>query len=118
MSKYEDDFRKALEEKEYKKYPAGRTDPESVIALFQKRFDDDQGIKYFVDIHEYSFENFPEVPPQVQDNYRFEGELSFTLKSNGKPVDIKCFIGWTLDEIEQYAEDLWKSGMYEFYEEW
>ena len=43
-----------LIEQGYKKYEPTRFDNESVVARFQKRFDDDFGKKYFIDVLKWS----------------------------------------------------------------
>ena len=48
-----------LIERGYKKYEPTRFDNESVVARFQKRFDDDFGKKYFIDVLKWSHDYVP-----------------------------------------------------------
>lgn len=49
-----EEYKKLLVERGYKEYPPGPIDSPSTILNFQKRFDDETGKKYFIDVHKHS----------------------------------------------------------------
>ena len=116
MTKYEKEFRKALEEKGYKKFNPGPFDSDGVVCLYQKFFSDQHGKRYAISIREWAFNRLPEMNAAVMDNYRFEGQVFLTFSENEKPLQIQMYCGWTLQEMEDHAKRLWETGMYKYYE--
>ena len=86
---------------------------------YQKRFDDEIGKKYFIDIHEYA-------PFTDRDGRTWPRSYEFVVylykKSEDEdkdyPVKMLFFVDWTLDMVEEHVEALFATGMYRHYERW
>lgn len=108
---------KTLVERGYHKYKPSRFDGQFVIAKYQKRFDDDIGKKYFLDVKEYDNSAF-ERSDILADKYQHEFELYLEFGESDKPMKILMYCGWTLEEAEEMAELMWKSLGANYYERW
>lgn len=101
----------------YKKYPRSPIDPDGVKCLFQKRFDDDKGKKYFITIKKWDWHQYKDRmgnSPLI--TYEYETQLY--RKDTHDAVDIEWHSSWNLEDVEQMAEDLWETGWFDYYEEW
>lgn len=87
----------------------------SIIQIFQKRFDDDIGKKYFIDINKWSWKEFgrEELP-----DYTYEFEIQLYSKDLHEPLNLNFFSGWDIDKVERYVESIWNNGMFDYYEKW
>lgn len=84
---------------------------ECVTDFFQKCIKDDVGKRYYIDIELWDFSRFARnLMP------RYQASVQLTHKQTGPVVDIVCHDGWSIDALEQYYDDLWSSGKYEYYE--
>jgi len=88
------------------------------IMFYQKRVDDDQGKKYFVNVYEYDFSNYP----NYKDNPKviYEVHLDFVDKQN-EPIRIQFAASDNLNEIEERCEHLFnvlECQHYEYEEEY
>ena len=108
-----------LLERGYKYYPPTYIHSSSVVALFQKRFDDDFGKKYFINVLKWSHEY---VPVDRRDKwwkqYTYAYEVQLSMFEQGKAMNIEFFSDWTLEEVEKYMEDLCKKMKPNYYESW
>lgn len=107
-----------LEEKGYHKYQPTVLDNEHIVARFQKRFDDDIGKKYFIDIIRWSNEYIPESRRgDWWTPYTYEYETQVTMP-NEKPLNLHFFCHWTLEEVEKYMEEFFEKMKPNYYETW
>lgn len=109
-----------LLERGYKQYkPTPYLDNEYIIAKFQKRFDDDFGKKYFIDVSKWSH-NF--VPVDRRDKwwqpYSYEYDLYVSMFEEEKPIYLKFGTSWTIEEVENFAEDFFNKMKPNYYESW
>ena len=108
-----------LLEKGYRKYPSTPLDDEYIVARFQKRFDDDFGKKYFIDVLRWSHDY---VPTFYRENnwepYSYEYEIHFSMYEEEKSLNLKFFNSWTLEEVEIFAEDFFNKMKPNYYESW
>ena len=108
-----------LIERGYKKYEPTRFDNESVVARFQKRFDDDFGKKYFIDVLKWSQDY---VPVDRRDKwwkpFTYHYETQVTMFEDAKALNLEFFSDWTLEEVEKYMEDLFNKMNLNYYETW
>ncbi len=98
----------------YKRFERSNIDPEGIECKYQKRFDDDIGKKYFITANKWRSFKHPfrdEVLPES-----FEFEVCFSDKETGKPIKLAFYSGWLLSEAEAMVEQLWKTGLFEYYE--
>lgn len=111
---------KYLEERGYHKYKRTMFDSNWVSARYQKRFDDDTGKKYFLDILEYDNSDLKARMPDVnfqKYDYEFEVYLTF-FGDEDKPIQCKMYAGWTLEEAEMMAEKMFQTLGANYYEKW
>ena len=103
----------------YKKYEPTCFDNESVVARFQKRFDDDFGKKYFIDVLKWSHDY---VPVDRRDKwwkpFTYHYETQVTMFEEAKALNLEFFSDWTLEEVEKYMEDLFDKMNLNYYETW
>ena len=108
-----------LLERGYTKYNPAYFDNDSVVARFQKRFDDDFGKKYFIDVLKWSQEY---VPVERRDKwwkpFTYHYETHITMFEDQKALNFEFFSDWTLEEVEQFMEDLFEKMHPNYYESW
>ena len=86
-----------------------------VEKCFQKRFDDETGKKYFIEIKLYE----PIVHPITGETYPHTYEYETQLHNlDDEPVNLQFFAGWTIDKVELYVEKLFDTGWFQYYERW
>lgn len=112
---------KYLLERGYKQYkPLPVIDNESIVAKFQKRFDDDFGKKYFIDVAKWSHDY---IPADRRDEwwtpYSYAYHLYVTMfEEKEKPIYLEFGTSWTLEEVEKFAEDFFNKMEPNYYEDW
>lgn len=103
--------------KQYKPLPV--IDNESIIAKFQKRFDDDFGKKYFIDVAKWSHDY---VPVSRRDNwwtpFSYVYHLYVSMFEEEKPIYLEFGTSWTLEEVEKFAENFFNKMEPNYYESW
>lgn len=106
--------------KGYKVYEPTRFHNSSIIKCFQKRFDDDKGKKYFIDINKWSWKSFMiEGKMGIWDkDTTYEYTTQLYRKDTHDAVDISFHSSWTLEQVEEHMEKLFETGMYDYYETW
>lgn len=104
--------------KGYKEYTPTHFHNESIVKCFQKRFDDNIGKKYFIDINKWSWREI--VPYYKRDklfeDYTYEYKIQMYKKDTHDAVDLSFHGSWTLEMVEDFVEDLWLTGMFDYYE--
>lgn len=106
-------------DKGYTPYDPTPFDSNSIIKRYQKCFKDDVGKKYFIDIlvWDNSF-----VPPDRRDKWwhRYSYEYSTQLYGKGThdAIDFLYHSSWTLEAVEKNLEQLFATGLFDYYEEW
>lgn len=113
------DMDKHLIERGYKQYPPSTVDSDIVVALFQKRFDDKFGKKYFINAHknDMSF-----VPESHRGNYwqpfTYDFEVQVTFGEDERAVNLEMFSGWTIEQVEKFMEEFFEKMGPNYYESW
>lgn len=105
-----------FESRGYRKWKPSPIDPEGVQYLYQKRFDDEQdGIKYFITAKRWYL---PLHNPQndIFDGYEFEIQLYQSGTHNA--IDLSFHKDWTIDDVEEYTDKIYRSCPFEPYERW
>lgn len=116
MNKITDEY---LLEKGYKKYPPSPLDNKSVVARFQKRFDDNFGKKYFVDILRWSNDYIPmSCRSEDFEIYSYEYEIYFSMCQEERDLKVKFFNNWSIEDVEIFAEDFFEKMHPNYYEDW
>ncbi len=108
-----------LLEQGYKKYSKTPFDNEFIVARFQRRFDDDFGKKYFIDVIRWSNDYVPVSHRGSNwELYSYEYEIHFSMYEEEKSLKLKFFNSWSLKEVEDFAEDFFKKMKPNYYESW
>lgn len=107
-------------ERGYKKYsPTPHLDNDSVVTKFQKRFDDDFGKKYFIDIEKWSHDY---IPVHHRDKwwkpFSYSYNLYVTMFEEEKPIFLEFGTSWTIEEVEKFAENFFEKIKPNYYETW
>ena len=97
----------------YKEYEPTKFDPSSVEKCFQKRFDDNRGKKYFIDIKKWEEFAHPYTGEKFDASYEFHVQF---CSLEGHPVNMNFFYGWSIEEAEKYIEHLFGTGLFKHYE--
>ena len=108
-----------LLERGYAQYKPTQFDNESVVARFQKRFDDDFGKKYFIDVLKWSHDY---VPVSRRDKwwkpFTYHYETQVSMFEGEKALNLEFFSDWTLEEVEKFMEDMFEKMKLNNYESW
>lgn len=110
-----------LLERGYKEYPPNPVlDNDSIVKKFQKRFDDDFGKKYFIDVVKWSHDY---VPVHRRDKWWTPFSYAYHLYvsmfgEKEKPIYLEFGTSWTLEEVENFAEDFFNKMEPNYYESW
>lgn len=83
------------------------------ITCFQKRYDDEYGKKYFIDGKVYDFTWTDSIPERYHIGYSCQLYQSTT--HNAFNIE---FVDWTVEQVEDFVENLFSKGIIEYYEEY
>lgn len=98
-----------LREKGYKEYPPSAVCGPTVISCFQKRFDDDAGQKYFINVHKHDMSFIPShLRPKGWQPYSFNYEMFSSVGEEERSINIEFGYDWPVEAVETFAEDLFK----------
>ena len=99
--------------------PTPHLDPEAMETHFQKRYDDEVGKRYFITVNKwmafknyYTGEEFPATYEYDVQLYKKDG------RHDAKAVDFLFHSTWNIDEVEEYMQKLFETGLFEYYEKW
>ena len=107
-----------LLERGYKKYPPTYYS-NYVVAMFQKRFDDDFGKKYFINVLKWSHDYVPTCRrDEWWEPFSYEYEVQVTMSENDNGLDLKFHSSWTLEEVEIFIEEFFEKMKPNYYEDW
>ena len=110
---------KQLLERGYKKYDPTRLDNEDFVCRFQKRFDDEFGKKYFIDVLKWSYEF---VPIEKRDKwwkpFVYEYETQICMHNDEKTINLHFYSSWNIAEVEQFMEKYFEQMQPSYYELW
>lgn len=102
---------KVLLDAGYKKYSAPSIWGDFVEVIFQKRFDDEIGKKYFIDVKKCTSSYYDEP--------HYEVETQLYQKDTHNAMNITWLHGWeNIEEIESWMEKFWNNEEYDYYERW
>ena len=94
----------------FKQYPTTDIDHKDVETLFQKRYDDDIGKRYFITVkkwrgwtHPYTGEHFPPS---------YEYETQFYKRNTHEALDLLFHSQWKLEDVEDYLKKLFNTGLF------
>jgi hypothetical protein len=103
----------------YKQYAPTGLDHEIVVSRFQKRFDDQYGKKYFIDVLKNSQDFIPEC--QRGDwwtPYKYTYEVQVTFDASEKAINLEFFSDWSIEQVEEFMEKFFNIMEPNYYESW
>lgn len=105
-------------ERGYTEYSSGRFDTSYTLSNFQKRFDDESGKKYFIDVHKCSNDFMSDYDKQQDWYYQYSYEYSCQLYKKGSHASLNMlfFSDWNLEDVENFVESLFATGQLDYYE--
>ena len=89
-------------------------DCDGVETCFQKRYDDEYGKKYFINVKKWRAWKHPYTGEVTPPSYEYDVQLY--KKDGHEAIDLLFHSCWTLSGVEAYLEKLWNTGMFEHYE--
>lgn len=98
----------------YTEYKPSPFHSDSITKCFQKRFDDEKGKKYFIDINKWELPPHPHTGEKFPTSYEFETQFN----KDDKPMNITLFNRWEIEEAEQFFEEMWIKMNLDYYERW
>lgn len=99
----------------FHKFQPTQFDSDGVEACFQKRYDDEVGKKYFITVKKWR----PMTHPHTKETFGpgYEYNVQMYKKGSHDAVDILFHSSWTLKDVESYMEQIWNTGLFDYYEE-
>lgn len=102
-----------IEKADYKIYEPSKLDGDCVTCLYQKRFTDEVGIKYFITINKWDYSRY-----KIDEPIRYESHIQYYYTKDRKALDVTFHWDWELAEVEEFAEKIWNDNNFEYYERW
>jgi hypothetical protein len=104
----------------YKEYKPTKFHNQGVVKCFQKRFDDEAGKKYFIDVNKWYWRDI--VPAHRRDSWYKEYTYEFETQVYGikdhDAIDLTFHSSWELEDVEEFVEKIFQTGMLDYYEKW
>lgn len=104
-----------LLENGFKEFKPSRFSNEGIETGFQKRYDDKYGKKYFITVYKWKGITHPITKEKFEPSYEYNTQL-YKVKSHDA-VDLIFHSSWTLQDVEDYVEILFDTGLFDYYEE-
>ena len=104
---------RVFEERGYKKYLREPHDCPEIVHMYYKRFKGDHCIKYFIAAHLWELPTGNDGKPER--NYEYT--VYFNQIGKHCPLRLFFYAGWALDDVEEYCDKMYNSGLFEPYEE-
>lgn len=116
MGKKITDYGDKLIARGYHEYLPSPLDHQGIQRCFQKRFDDEIGKKYFINVHEWESIRHPHTGEITGPSYEYEVYLE--TEEEHDPVRILFYSSWNIEKVEKYLDHLFSTGGYAYYEKW
>ena len=101
----------------YHDYSPTPYDSENIVLRFQKRFDDEIGKRYFIDVIKWDNKFIPvHSRPQTFKQYDYEYEAQMYKKDTHDAVDFHFHTSWTIEMVEEFMKTQFETGLYDYYE--
>jgi hypothetical protein len=99
--------------------PTYPIDPTGVKNKYQKCYSDEIGRRYFITVSEWE----PIFDRRTGKTWpiNYEYHVYFQKddgKGSTKAIKILLYAGWDIDEVEDYVQKLFETGLFEYYEKW
>ena len=107
---------KELTERGYVRFKPSAIDNECVTDLYQKKFSDEHGIRYFITIKRWDMSRYNDALHKYEPSFEYTTQLY--KKGSHAAVNVEFFDAWTLEEAEEYLQWMFESGKFDYYEEY
>ena len=107
------EFEKSLLEKGYKKYDEKYLDHECSRCFFQKKFADEKGVKYYIEVVKWDFSEYT-----VNIDIQYDYHVQLYSGENKDALNLEFFSTWDFDKVEKIVEEFFKWGNFAYYERW
>lgn len=105
--------------KGYQQYNPTLYDNEYITTRFQKRFDDEYGKKYFINVLKWSNDFVPvERRDEYWQQYSYEYEVQVSMYDEQNTIDLHFHSNWTLSKVEKFMVDFFDKMCVAYYELW
>ena len=104
-----------LIEKGYHEYKPTPYEHQGVERVYQKCFRDNKGKKYFIDVKKWEDMFHPYTHELIPGGYEYETQLY--KKGTHDPFNITFLSHWDIENVEEFVENLFQSGVLDYYEE-
>ena len=99
--------------------PTYPIDPAGVKNKYQKCYSDEIGKRYFITVSEWE----PIFDRRTGKTWpiNYEYDVYFQKddgKGSTKAIKILLYAGWDVDEVEEYVQRLFETGLFDYYEKW
>lgn len=104
----------------YEKWDRYNLQPDIVMCNFQKRFDDEVGKKYFIDVQKISHDWMPDHLKSTDSYTLYEYTYSCQVykKDTHAALNMEFFSDWSIEQVEEFIERLFQNGELDYYERW
>ena len=100
----------------YKPFKPGPFDDECITQGFQKAIrDENDDRKYFITFKKWDFSRYDKVK-ELNDCVSYEGDTQLAYKKNGEFMNITFLHGWEAEEVEEFLDNLFSTGLFEKYD--
>lgn len=79
---------------------------------FQKNYVDEIGKKYSILIYKWNSKKYK----FLVDTSTYDFDVKLYSKDKHSPVNLNFFNGWELEEVEKYLEEMFNTGLFDYYE--
>lgn len=101
--------------KGYKEYPPTCFHDSGVEKCYQKRFTDENGTRYFIDINKWRPMTHPHTGETFGPDYEYTVQMY--KKNTHDALDLTFHSSWKLEDVENHVESLFNTGLYDYYED-
>ena len=105
---------KDLINKGFYQYSPTPFDNGNIEICFQKRYEDNIGKKYFINIKKWGSWRHPHTGEFVPAAYEYNIQLY--KKEGHDAIDLLFHDSWNLEEVEKYLDKLWNTDLFDYYE--
>lgn len=96
----------------FREYPRTCFQSQYVEKFFQKCYKDEIGKKYFIDVLKYSEMCIP-GRETIPASYEYSVQVR---NKQGDAIDLLFHSTWHLKDVENYMEEMFKFGLFKYYE--
>jgi len=86
----------------------------NIEIAFQKLYNDEIGKKYFIHVNKWRAIEHPHTHEIIGPHYEYKVQLY--KKDSRSALDFTFHNDWTLEDVEYYIDEIFNTGMFDYYE--